>query len=156
MHRSGPCLTPAPDGWGPGREEAGRNATRRVLDFFGKKTLADARDVDALAFQWSVADSGDPDFPGWWRDRELFPEAAGAYYNAGTTHVREFLVGTTSKDGTAAFYGATPRFRRADIQQTGRGDAAATTWIFRGQVPGQAGHGPLSLRVDEDARKRPS
>ena len=29
-------------------------------------------------------------------------------------------------------------FRRADIPQTGRGDAAATPWIFRGQVLGSA------------------
>ena len=31
--------------------------------------------------------------------------------------------------------------RRADIPQTDRGDAAATTWIFRGQVRGPAGDG---------------
>ena len=30
---------------------------------------------------------------------------------------------------------------RADIPQTDRGDAAATTWIFRGQVRGPAGDG---------------
>ena len=44
-------------------------------------------------------------------------------------------------------------FRRADIPQTGRGDAAATTWIFRGQVPGPAGDGWGSMPGNGDARE---
>ncbi|KAH8069656.1 acetylcholinesterase [Aureococcus anophagefferens] len=82
--QSGPCVVDAPKGWGPGDPALG----------------------------WAPVDMADPNFPGWWLDATLFPglKPPAAYYLADPpkTHVRDFIIGTTSKDGTAAFYGRAP------------------------------------------------
>ena len=110
--QSGPCVVDAPRGWGPGAADEGVAATRRFLDALGASSLADARRLDAAAIQWAAPDMGDPNFPGWWLDATLFPSnsSPATYYfsNPPSTHVSDFIIGTTSKDGTAAFYGHAP------------------------------------------------
>ncbi|KAH8053331.1 acetylcholinesterase [Aureococcus anophagefferens] len=109
---SGPCVVDAPKGWGPGDPALGVAATRRVLGLLGVASLDEARSLDASSLQWAPVDMADPNFPGWWLDATLFPglKPPSAYYLADPpkTHVRDFIVGTTSKDGTAAFYGRAP------------------------------------------------
>ena len=105
--QSGPCVVDAPKGWGPGDPALGVAATRRVLGLLGVASLDEARSLDASSLQWAPVDMADPNFPGWWLDATLFPglKPPAAYYmaNPPKTHVRDFIVGTTSKDGTAAF-----------------------------------------------------
>ena len=110
--QSGPCVVDAPDGWGPGSVASGVATTKRFTEYFNASDLDGMRGVDASELQWKAEDSMDPTFSGWLLDESLIPggRPPSSYYLADppTTHVDEMILGVTSKDGTAAFYGSAP------------------------------------------------
>jgi para-nitrobenzyl esterase len=128
--QSGPCNVPYPQGWGPGSASYGLNLSQAVVrsaaaavpthlmpagSTWRNVTLDDLRAVvDPTVFVWPSYITWDPVFPGYFSgDTSLFPDPcsdgpASVLAGKGEGNPLSVLLGTTSKDGTAAFYSACP------------------------------------------------
>ena len=94
---------------GPGSSAYGLElgATSQRL---GAPTLADLRRLPPQLLQWNNDTLMDDNFAGYFVDGLVLPTASTPRdaYASGKTHAAEFIVGATSKDGTAQMYGTAP------------------------------------------------
>ena len=136
--QSGPCIGGPPGkGWGPGNLTAGAAATRGVMARLNASTIAELRAADASAVQWPDALMNDPKvapyFSGYFVDRFVVPQPIDELWRSGRINPTALILGYTTKDGTAAFYGTAPTLGLVpgDKTQTSAADyqaALASTW----------------------------
>jgi len=108
---SGPCTGETAGGWAPQTPGYGQNATQTLLELYNMSTLKDLRTLPPEAVQWTNETSNDNFFPGYFVDGlgGVMPEAPVTYYEQGKINsAGGMIIGHTSKDGTAAFYGVAP------------------------------------------------
>ena len=111
--QSGPCLGGPPNkGWGPRNASFGRRVTAQIFATHNISSLEELRHVPAEQVQWPDYTMNDADvapyFSGYFEDPGFLPASARQLWEAGRINPKEVIVGHTSKDGTAAFYGTAP------------------------------------------------
>ena len=115
LHRavvqSGPCtVSGGDDGWGPASAASGQAQQATLLQELGATDIASLRRVPAALLVWDAAVCNDPSFSGTFLDGHVMPKPPAHYYsNAGELNAPGgIMLGATSKDGTAGFYGTAP------------------------------------------------
>ena len=135
--QSGPCAFGPPTttgrGWGPSSAALGLNVTRQLMRQLNATTVAALRAVPAEHVQWTDALMDDmahaPYFTGYFVDAFMLEGTPEAAWQRGGDAINPsaLIVGHTSKDGTAAFYGTAPTLGTVppDANQTGPAAYAA-------------------------------
>ena len=127
---SGPCLGGPPgQGWGPSNASLARKVRADVFTALGASTLAELRAIkNASTIQWPAHYMNDldaaPYFAGYFPDDYVVPSASGgpgALWQRGAINPAALLIGHTTKDGTAGFYGIAPTLGLVpgDVNQSG-------------------------------------
>lgn len=136
--QSGPCIVPN-EGWGPHPVDYGLNLSTRLMTALGADSLIALRALPPQKLQWLNETLYDDNFSGYFDDGFSLPKPPAAAYADGSLNSKEMMVGHTSKDGTASFYGTAP-LANATAQQWR--DAMRRRWKSRSDAV--AAHYPLS------------
>lgn len=108
--QSGPCI----GSWGPLNVSYGRDVSTSIMQTLGAKTLEDLRAANASLIQWPAEQmyntSVAPSFSGYFYDQNTLPQSTEYYFKSPDAQINgdSVIIGHTSKDGTAAFYGIAP------------------------------------------------
>ena len=103
--QSGPCIVPD-QGWGPASQKAGRALGEALLARLNASSVDELRALPPQALQWDNDTLWSDDFSGYSYDGGVLSREPAHVYAADATTALDLIVGTTSKDGTASFYGA--------------------------------------------------
>ena len=111
--QSGPCIGGPPGrGWGPASSSAGVAITARVMASLNVTNIEALRRLPAESIQWPDALMNDlvtaPYFSGYFDDTFVAPHPVEHLWRSGQITPSSLVIGHTSKDGTAAFYGTAP------------------------------------------------
>jgi len=123
--QSGPCVDhPRGRSWAPLSLKIGFDATRLILQNNSANSLEELRSVPGEDIQWPDKYMSDhslaPYFSGYFVDDGLIPGSIEDRFRKGLLNPSRMIIGTTSYDGTAAFYGTAPTlgFIASDKKQT--------------------------------------
>lgn len=102
---SGPCIVEG-EGWGPESQGMGLARGKALMHRLGARSLAELRRLQPQRIQWDNATLNDDNFCGYSFDNHVLRRPPRVSYVQGDTVARRLLIGHTSKDGTAQFYGS--------------------------------------------------
>ena len=104
---SGPCVGP----WGPGNATYGQKVSKQLMDEVGVDSMKDLLLVPAKSVSWpGEVTINDADFGGYYLDGWVLPEKPEAYWQRGAINPKQIMLGSHSKDGTAALYDVVPKW----------------------------------------------
>ena len=124
---SGACIVPE-RGWGPHTMASGLALGHELAATLGATSLKALQALPPQLLQWSNKTLNDNLFAGYSMDGVLLRGWPLEAYAAGRTVATESIVGHTSRDGTAAFYGAAPL---ANASASDWRAAVASRWLER-------------------------
>ena len=137
--QSGPCIIPS-NGWGPHTIAFGYNLSAALMARLNASSIAALRALPAAAVQWDSGTLGLNGFSGYFFDDGFLDEWPRAAYEGGRLNAADgLLLGHTSKDGTAPFYGVAPL-----ANASARAWAAAMHARWGRRAPAVMAHYPLS------------
>jgi len=127
--QSGPCIGGPPGkGWGPASSSYGASVTAQVMASLNVTTIDQLRQLPAETIQWPDPLMNDlttaPYFSGYFDDTFVAPLPVEDLWRSGSIVPSSLIIGHTSKDGTAAFYGTSPTLGLVPPDPQQEGDAA--------------------------------
>ena len=106
--QSGPCIVPS-SGWGPHTPQYGYEKASRLMRDLNASNVDELRQLPPQLLQWDNETLGSDNFAGYFFDDGWLSEWPMAMYTSGRLNaVGGMIIGHTSKDGTASFYGTAP------------------------------------------------
>ena len=118
--QSGPCIVPS-SGWGPHTIQYGYAKSQKLMSLLNATSIDDLRKVAPQRLQWDNDTLGSDDFAGYFNDDYLLGRGKwplDAYSRGELNAVNGMIIGHTTKDGTASFYGKSPLANATDDEWT--------------------------------------